>query len=99
MILPYCSSMANVSLAFLAWVTITKWLPHRWSPQDLWWCFLAAASVVAVNVGRIGLMGLSQEHYRTVHSQLGDTVTNLLLLGLTVGICLLGARRDLFIRT
>jgi hypothetical protein len=98
-ILPYCSSMANVSLAFLAWVTIINWLPHRWSPKDFYWCFLSSAAVVAVNVTRISLMGLSQEHYRMIHSQLGDTVTNLLLLGLIVGVCLLGARRDPFIRT
>jgi hypothetical protein len=99
MILPFCSSMANVSLAFLAWVTVTNWLPHRWSPRDLYWCLLAGASVIAVNVTRIGLMGLSQENYRTIHSPLGDTITNQVLLGLTVGICLLGVRRDPFIRT
>ena len=98
MILPFCSSMANVSLAFLAWVTVTNWLPREWSQRDLYWCCLAAASVVAVNVTRIGLMGLSQEHYLAIHSQLGDTVANLVLLGLTVGICLLGVRHDSSVR-
>src|SRR5262249_2524868 len=92
MILPVCSSVANVSLAFLAWVTITNWLPHKWSPRDVGWCLLAAASVVAVNVSRISLMGLSQQHYNVVHSQIGDMVANLVLVSLILTICLSGAR-------
>jgi exosortase/archaeosortase family protein len=93
-IAPYCSSLANVSLAFLAWVTISQWLPRRSSPKDLYWCFLAAASVIAVNVTRIALMGLSQTHYQTVHSPWGNLIANLLTLGLTVGFCLLGVKRE-----
>ena len=98
LITPYCSSLANVSLAFLAWVTISRWLPRHSSPRDLCWCFLAAASVVAINVTRISLMGLSQMHYQAVHNQWIDTIANLLTLGLTVGICLLGVRREFFSR-
>jgi exosortase/archaeosortase family protein len=91
-IAPYCSSLANVSLAFLAWVTISRWRPRRSSPKDLCWCFLAAASVVAVNVTRISLMGLSQTHYETVHSQLGSVVANLVTFGLIAGFCLFGIK-------
>ena len=94
MIAPYCSSLANISLAFLTWVTINQWSPRRSSPKDLYWCFLAVGSVIAVNVTRIALMGLSETHYQTVHSQWGDAIANLLTLGLTVGICLLGAQRE-----
>ena len=97
-IAPYCSSLANVSLAFLAWVTISQWLPRRSSLKDLYWCFLAAASVIAVNVTRLGLMGLSQTHYETIHSQWGNSITNWLIFGLTVGICLLGVTREFFSR-
>ena len=97
-ITPYCSSLANVSLAVLAWVTISQWLPRRSSPKDLYWCFLAAASVVIINVARISLMGLSQMHYEAVHNQWGNAIVNLLILGLTVGFCLLGVRRELFSR-
>ena len=93
-IFPYCSSLANVSLAFLAWVVINQWQPHRRSLRDLCCCLLAAASVVSVNVTRIGLMGLSQWHYSAIHSQWGMSITNLLILGLTLGICLLGVRRE-----
>jgi hypothetical protein len=94
----WCSSLANVSLAVLAWVTISRWLPRRWSPKDLYWCFLAATSVIAVNVTRISLMGLSQKHYQMIHSHWGDAITNLLIAGLMVGICLLGVKREFFSR-
>jgi hypothetical protein len=97
-ITPYCSSLANVSLAVLAWVTISQWLPRRSSPKDLYWCFFAATSVVAINVARISLMGLSQMHYEAVHNQWIGAIANLLTLGLTVGFCLLGVKREFFSR-
>ena len=93
-ILPYCSSVANVSLAFLAWILVSHWQPRRSSVRDFYFCILAACSVVSVNITRIGLMGLSQEAYRAIHSQLGLVITNLVVLGLTLGICLLGVRRE-----
>jgi exosortase/archaeosortase family protein len=97
-ITPYCSSLANVSLAMLAWITISQWLPRHSSPRDLYWCFLAAGSVVVINVARISLMGLSQSHYEAVHNPWSDAVANLLTLGLTVGFCLVGVKRDFFSR-
>ena len=47
-VLPACSSLANMSLAFLCWVSISQWAKHRWSPSDLLWSSLACGSVVAV---------------------------------------------------
>jgi len=93
-ILPYCSSLANVSLAFLTWVLINRWQPRPWSIRDFLCCLIAALSVVSVNVTRIGLMGLSQWHYSLIHSQWGHTITNFLIVGLTLGICLMGVRRE-----
>jgi len=93
-ILPYCSSLANVSLALLAWVLVSHWWPRSSTVRDIFICLLAACSVVSLNITRIGLMGLSQHAYSTIHSQLGFIVTNLLILGLTLGICLLGVRRE-----
>jgi hypothetical protein len=97
-ILPYCSSLANVSLAFLTWVTISRWLCHRWSAEDLCWCLLACVSVVAVNVTRMSLMGFSVRHYELIHSPLADTITTVLILSITIGIALLGVRRELLSR-
>lgn len=97
-ILPYCSSLANVSLAFLSWVLISQWEPHRRSIQDFSCCLVAAGSVISFNVTRIGLMGLSQRHYSAIHSQLGEVIANLLVVALTLGVCVLGLRRENDIR-
>src|SRR5262249_9625193 len=40
-IMPYCSSLANVSLAFLAWTIINQWQPHRSSWHDVCCCLVA----------------------------------------------------------
>jgi len=98
-VLAPCSSLANMSLAFLCWVSITQWAKHRWSAMDLLWSSLACASVIAVNVTRISLMGLSHGHYEAIHSQWGDLVTSSVMLGLMIGFSVLGARRELFSRT
>ena len=97
-VLAPCSSLANMSLAFLCWVSITQWAKHRWTAMDLVWSSLACASVIAVNVTRISLMGVSRSHYEAIHSQWGDLVTNSIMLGLMVGFSVLGARRELFSR-
>jgi exosortase/archaeosortase family protein len=95
-VLPPCSSLANMSFAFLCWVTVTQWAKHRWAPADLFWGPLACASIIAVNVTRISLMGLSRSYYEAIHSQWGDLVTNSIMLVLMVGVSVAGARRELF---
>ena len=97
-VLPACSSLANMSLALLCWVTITQWAGHRWSAKDLLWAGLACFSVIAVNVTRISLMGLSQRNYELIHSSWGDMITNSIMLALMVGVTVLGARREIFAR-
>ena len=97
-VLPACSSLANMSLAFLCWISITQWVKHRWSPIDIFWSLLVCASVITVNVTRISLMGLSHRHYDAIHSEWGDLVTNTVMLCLMVGISVLGARREIFAR-
>jgi hypothetical protein len=95
-ILPACSSLANVSLAFLCWVTISQFVGHKKTAYDILWCVMACASVVAVNVTRISLMGLNLAHYNGIHNHLGDAVANIIILSLTIGFCVLGVRRELF---
>src|SRR5262249_17548924 len=98
-VLPACSFLANTSLAFLCWVSVTQWANHKWSRTDVLWSLLACISVIAVNVARIALTGLSQANYEAIHSPLGTMVWGAILLGLTVGISVLSARRELFCRT
>lgn len=97
-ILPACSSLANVSLAVLCWVTVSQSVGHKRSAYDPFWCLLACMSVIAVNVTRISFMGLSQWHYMTFHSSWGAAVTNTIILGFIVGFCVIGVRRELFQR-
>jgi exosortase/archaeosortase family protein len=94
-ILPACSSFANVSLAFLCWVSVSQWVDHKPARQDVFWCLLACASVVAVNTARISIMGLSHWHYVTFHYGWGATLVGTVILVLTVGITMLGVRREL----
>ncbi|WP_024513188.1 hypothetical protein [Bradyrhizobium sp. ARR65] len=97
-IFPPCSSLANVSLAFLCWITISESVRHRWSPQDILWCLLACFSVVTVNVIRISLMGLSSAHYRMLHTPLAEIAANFVILASIVTISLLGLKRETLIR-
>jgi hypothetical protein len=97
-ILPSCSSLANVSLAFLCWVTVSQFVGHKRSAYDIFWCLMACASVVAVNVTRISLMGLNLVHYDGIHNHWGDAVVNIMIIGFTIGFCVLGVRRELFSR-
>jgi hypothetical protein len=94
-ILPPCSSLANVSLAFLCWVTLSQIVSHRKSASDIFWCLFACASVVAANVTRMTILGLSDWHYATFHSQWGDAVANTIILVLIVVICAFGVKREL----
>jgi hypothetical protein len=95
-VLPACSSLTNTSLAFLCFVSVTQWAGHRWSFVDFLWSTLACASVIAVNVARIALTGLSQANYEAIHSPLGANLTGAIILAFTVGFSVLSARRELF---
>jgi hypothetical protein len=97
-ILRRCSSVANMSQAFLCWITITELSGHRRALGDLWWCLLICGSVLAVNVGRMSVMGISVQHYEAIHSQIGGDITNAMILIITLGWSLLGVRRELFSR-
>lgn len=95
-ILPSCSSLANVSLAFLCWVTVSQLVRHKPSPYDLLWCLMACLSVIVVNVIRISFMGLSQWHYTVAHTPLGNAISGTIILALIACFSLLGVRRELF---
>jgi hypothetical protein len=97
-VFPSCSSLANVSLAILCWVTISAYVRHEWRVQDIFWCLLACSSVVAVNVIRISLMGLSSAHYNMLHAPLAEIALNIIILVLIVAISILGVRRDVLSR-
>jgi exosortase/archaeosortase family protein len=97
-ITPACASWANISYAFLCWVAVTQWANHRWSSIDLLWSSLAVISLVALNVVRIAITGLSYGHYQTIHNQYGEMVLGTISMCLIVGFTVIGSRRELFSR-
>jgi len=97
-VLPRCSSLANMSLALLCWATITQWVRHKWRAADLLWGTLACLTVITVNVSRISIMGLSHSNYEYIHSDWGDVITNSIMLVLMVAVTVVGARREIFSR-
>lgn len=96
---PACTSFGNISFAFLCWITVTQWVRHRWSPIDILWCLLACGSVIAVNVVRIAVTGLSQRNYELIHNQWGEAVGSLVIMAITIGVSVIGARREIFARS
>jgi hypothetical protein len=93
---PACTSFGNISFAFLCWMTITQWANHRWAPIDLLWSLLAVGSVVAMNVTRIAITGLSYWHYETIHNKWGEMVESTIFLAALIGFSVIAARRELF---
>jgi len=95
---PGCSSLHGVSLAVLAWMTITKTIRPAPSPCGLGWCALAVLSVVAVNDFRLCLIGLYPAHFDTIHGTFGSMIVSWASFALIVTISLLGVRREIFTR-
>ena len=54
--------------------------------------------MLAINVGRLSVMGISLGHYEAIHNQIGSAVTDVMILTLTLGWSFLGVRRELFSR-
>jgi len=96
---PGCASWANVTFAFLAWVVVSQWFDHRWRRIDSLWLFFAVASVVAMNVTRIALMGLSQGYFTMIHeAESAGVILNTVPLCFIIVFCAIGARRELLAR-
>ena len=88
-----------MSIAVLAWITISNTLGVAWSARQLAWGLLAALSVLAVNVSRLSLIGLFPAHYSAIHGSPGSEIAAWLSLALVVAISLLGVGREAFVRT
>lgn len=95
---PGCSSMQGMSLAIVFWATVNQYfrVPFGW--KAVGWCLAALLATVAVNVLRIGAMLRWPEYQDAIHHGWGMQLAMWATLILVVGICLFGARRDLFAR-
>ena len=91
-----CSSLHGVSIAILAWTTITQIFRDRPSLKDAIWCLLAIFAVVAVNDIRLSLMALYPDYFEIIHGAPGSAIASWTSLALILAICLFGVRREIF---
>jgi len=89
-----CSSLHGMSIAILAWVTISNTLGSVWSARQFAWGLLAAGAVLVVNVSRMSLIGLFPAYYVSIHGSPGNEIAAWLSLTLVVLISLLGVGRE-----
>lgn len=87
-----CSSLANVSLAVLGW-TLFLHTHHGRRAPDLRWGLLCCGLIVALNVGRISLIGLYPGHYDLIHGAVGASLASWLMVAAVFGTLTYGARR------
>lgn len=87
-----CSSLANVSLAVLGWTLFLQMHRGRHAP-GVFWALLCCALIVALNVGRISLIGLFPAHYDLIHGAVGASVASWLIVAVVFVTLSYGARR------
>jgi hypothetical protein len=98
-ITPGCSSLHNISLGILAWVTTSQAVGRRFSLTDVGWALAAAGVTVLVNGGRLSLISLGYNNLTLIHGENGTRLVGLIVLALVGAVCLFGARREIFART
>lgn len=91
---PPCSSVHGISIAVLAWVTISNAFGSTWSARYLGYGVLAVVSVLAVNVSRMSLVGLFPRYYPNIHGSPGSEIAAWLSLALVIAIPMLGISRE-----
>jgi exosortase/archaeosortase family protein len=87
-----CSSLANVSLVVLCWTMFCQLKARRIS-EDYLWCLAASCAIVAINVGRISLIGFFPQHYELLHGALGASLASWLIVIAMMGIFAFGMNR------
>jgi hypothetical protein len=96
---PACSSFHNISQAGLAWVALSQALGRTLRKTDIFWCGLAVASAIAVNLTRLSLMAVSLDYFEMAHSPGSIQIAGALTIALIACICMIGQRHALFTRT
>lgn len=79
-VLMSCSSFANISLALLTWLVLTRWLRPDFRRRDLASALLVTLAVILINLTRLTIMGLGPLAYAVAHGEIGQTATELAIL-------------------
>ena len=85
-VLMSCSSFANISLALLTWLVLTRWLRPHFERRDLAAALLVTLAVIIVNLTRLTIMGLGPVDYALAHGPIGQTTTELAILIATLAV-------------
>jgi hypothetical protein len=85
-VLMTCSSFANISLALLTWLVLTRWLRPRFHRRDLVAVLLVTLAVITVNLTRLTIMGLGPFDYALAHGPIGQTATEVSILIATLAV-------------
>ncbi len=88
-----CSSLHNISLGLLCWVSIKSLVRSYWLRTDIWIGLLVCAVVVLLNVGRLCLTALSPEQYDYWHGGFGEQIFVWVTTLTVLSISLWGAYR------
>jgi exosortase/archaeosortase family protein len=88
-----CSSLHNISLGLLCWVSLKSLVRSYWLRSDVWIGLLVCVVVVALNVGRLYLTALSPEQYAYWHEGSGQEVFVWVTTLVVLSISLWGAYR------
>lgn len=91
---PSCSSISNVSLAILSSVVLVNLYGKRFTPEIVGWTVAACLAVIAINVLRIGAIGVHPDYFDLLHGPVGGTVAGWLTLAAIFCIGVYGIGRD-----
>lgn len=69
-----CSSVHNVSLALLGWVSLVQLLGLRVDRRLLWWGAASLLAMIALNAGRIVTLVWYPEHFAFLHHGTGGAM-------------------------
>ena len=92
---PGCSSLQGISIAIVMWALVNQWFDVPFTRAAFVALLAALAVTVAINVLRIGAIGLFPAHFDEIHTGIGWHVFSWLTLVSVAGICLYGARREI----
>jgi exosortase/archaeosortase family protein len=95
---PGCSSLQGMSIAIVMWALVNQWFDVPFSRSALIALLAALTVTIAINVLRIGAIGLFPTHFDEIHTGIGWHLFSWLTLISVAGICLYGARREIFQR-
>lgn len=79
-IAPACSSLTNLSYALLGAILFVTMRSGMWSARSVAWTIAGMVAVVAINVARMGMIGLYPAHYDLLHGEVGATVAGWLTM-------------------